>query len=160
MKKFITICWLFALLGGLLFGSGTGEDKAAQLEAAALEEILALESAALDAWYGESDPTLYAQQFADKATYYDPWWAGGRIQDGTVKEYLMTFMGKVPKLDYKIPNPRVDLYGDTAIFTFNLDAIDAKAGTVTGWNVTLVYARTKDGWEKVHANWAYRAPGS
>ena len=150
MKKFITICWLFALLDGLVFGAGLREKK----EAAALKELLALESAALDGWYGESNPTLYAQQFADKATYFDPW-VGGRVEDSPIKEYVMTFMGKVPKVNFEIPNPRVDLYGNMAILTFNLNAILAKDGTVTPWNVTLVYTRTKDGWEKVHANWNY-----
>jgi hypothetical protein len=155
MKRFITICWLFALLGGLIFGAGLREKK----EAAALEELLALESAALDGWYGESDPTLYAQQFTDKATYFDHM-SDGRLEDSAVKEHLMTYMGKVPKFNYEIPNPRVDLYGNTAILTFNLNAILAKTGTVTRWNVTLVYTRTKDGWEKVHANWSRTEPRS
>ncbi len=150
----ITICVMFALLlGGLVFGAG----KATQSEADALEEILALEKATLDGWYGESDPTAYAELFADKATYFDPW-EGGRVEDSAIKEYLMTFMGKVPKLDYEIPNPRIDLYGDTAVVTFNEKTTNPKDGTVVRWNVTLVFTRTKDGWKRVHANWAYAEP--
>lgn len=155
MKRFITICWLFAFLGGLLFGAGKAEES----EEAVLEELLALESATLDDYYGESDPTAYAQLFADKATYFDPW-SGGRLEDGAIKEYLLSFAGQIPKLDYEIPNPRVDLYGDTAVFTFNLDATDRKDGTVTHWNVAVVFTRTKDGWERVHANWSFTELGS
>ena len=94
MKKFIAICGMSVLLGGLfLIGAG----RTSQSEEDALKEILALEKATLDGWYGESDPTAYAELFADKATYFDPW-AGGRLEDSDIKEYLMTFMGKVPNL--------------------------------------------------------------
>ena len=159
MKRFITICWLFALSGGLLFGAGTGEDKTAQSEAAALEEILELEGAALDTWYGDSDPAAYAQSFADKATYFDPW-SAGKLEDSAVKEYLMAFAGLVPKLHYEILNPRVDLYGDTAVFTCNLDATNRKDSTVTQWNVAAIFTRTRDGWEKVYASWSFKELGS
>lgn len=159
MKRFITICWLFALLGGLLFGAGTGEDKTAQSEAAALEEILELESTALDTWYGDSDPTAYTQLFADKATYFDPW-SGGKLEDSAIKEYLLSFAGQIPDCRYEFLNPRVDLYGDTAVFTCNLDATDRKDSAVTQWNVAVVFTRTRDGWERVHANWSFKELGS
>ena len=81
-----------------------------------------------------------------------------RLEDSDIKEYLMTFMGKVPNLEYEIPNPRVDLYGDTAVFTFNEKTTDPKNGAVVRWNVTLVFTRTRDGWKRVHANWAYAEP--
>ncbi len=158
MKKWylvvITICTLFAvLLGGLVFGAG----KPAQSEEEVFEEILALEKTTLDGWYGESDPTGYAELFADEATYFDPW-VGHRVEDVAIKEYLMTFMGKVPNLDYEIQKPRLDLYGDTAVFTFNEKTTDPKSGAIVRWNVTLVFIRTRDGWKRVHANWAYAEP--
>jgi len=159
MKRFIVICWVFALVGGLAFGAGTGEGTDVETEAAALQEILALEKASLDVWYGESDPTLWTQLFADKATYFDPW-SGGRLEDSAVKEYLMTFAGQIPDCSYKFLKPRVDLYGDTAVFTCNLDATDRKDGALTHWNVILVYTRTKDGWERVHGNWSFTELGS
>ena len=146
----ITICGMFALLlGGLVFGAG----KAAQSEADALEEILALELATYETWYGKSDPTAYVQMFADKATYFDPALAD-KIEDGSIKKHLMAFAGSVPNFDYEILNPRVDLYGDVAVFTFNLEAYDRKEGTVTlRAKSTAVLTRTNDGWKKVHAHW-------
>lgn len=152
MKKIVTIAGICALVGALVFASLA----AAQPEDDALEELLALEREALDLWYGESDPTVYAQQFAGEATYYDPW-SGGILEDEGVKEYLMSFLGQVPKLEYEISKPRVDVHGSTAVFTFEENAIDPQTGKVlTHWNATTVYTRTKDGWEKVHANWSYR----
>ena len=153
MSKFIAICFLLGFLGGIVFARGMGENNA-EAEAAALEELLALTTASLDEWYGESDPTTFAQGFADKATYFDPW-TGGRLEDGAIKEYLMPFKGQVPKLDYEIPDARVDLYGETALFTFVCNAIDPENGAVTPWNVIEVFIRTKDGWKRVHANWNY-----
>ena len=149
MRKIITICGIFALLlGGLVFGAG----KPAQSEADALEEMLALERAAYETWF-KSDPTAYAQGFADKVTYFDTvlW---DRFDDSAVKAHLMTFAGKIPDFDYKFFNPRVDLYGDVAVFTFNLEAYDPKDGKlVVRWKSTAVLTRTDGGWEKVHAHW-------
>ena len=161
MRRFITICCMFAIVGGLAFGVGMREGDTAQSEEAALEELVAIVTAGLDDWYGKSDPTAFAQAFADKATYFDPW-SGGRLEDGAIKEYLMAFMGQVPELHFEIPNPKVDLYGDTAVLTFLCNAIDPSSGAVTPWNVTEIFTRTRNGWERVHSNWNYRegAPGS
>ncbi len=154
MKRFIAACGMFALLGGFVVGSGPGESKGVQSESAALEELLVLTRGSLDMWYGESDPTIFAQTFADKATYFDPW-TGGRLDDGAIKEYLMSFLGQVPKLNYEILNPRVDLHGDIATFTFNCNAIDPVSGAITVWNTTEIFMWTNDGWERIHANWNY-----
>ncbi len=155
MRGLATIFGILVLLSGIVFGAG----KAAQSEEAVLEELLTLTRASLDEWYGESDPTVFAQRFADKATYFDAW-TGGRLEDGAIKEYLMPFKGQVPKLNYEIPNPRVDVYGDTAVFTFNCKALEPKSGVVTDWNVVEVFTRTRDGWKRVHANWNYTNPGN
>lgn len=121
-------------------------------EGDALEEILALERSTYETWF-KSNPTAYAKGFADKATYFDTW-LPDRFDDGSVKEHLMTFAGKIPNFDYQIINPSVDLYGDTAVFPFNLEAYDTTDGTVTArWKSTAVLIRTENGWEKVHAHW-------
>ena len=151
MRKVVLVCWVYVLFGALLFAGG----KPGESEDAVLEELLAIESATLDPYYHDADPTAYAELFADKATYFDPW-SGGRLEGAAIKEHLMAFKGRIPKTDYEIPNPRVDLYGDTAIFTFNLDAKDQKTGAITGWDVTLVFLRSTDGWKRVHANWAFK----
>jgi hypothetical protein len=73
----------------------------------------------------------------------------------------MSFAGKIPNLTYKILNPRVDLYGDVAVFVFNLEAYDPKDGTLVRlWKSSAVLIRTNDGWKKVHAHWTGVALGS
>ena len=124
-----------------------------------LEELMALTRDSLDKWYGESNPTAFAERFAEKGTYFDAW-TGGRLEDGAIKEYILQFVGKVPKLNYEIPNPRVDVDGDTAVLTFNCNAIDPESGAVTGWNVVEVFIRTGTDWKRIHANWNYQNPGN
>jgi hypothetical protein len=153
MKKLITIYLLSCAIGGIVFARGIGANSA-EAESAVLEELTALTRASLEEWYGKSDPTAFAQRFADKGTYFDPW-TGGRVDDGAIKEYLMPFKGQVPKLDFEIINPRVDLYGDTALLTFVCNAIDPESGGVTPWNVIEVFIRSKGDWKRIHANWNY-----
>ncbi len=144
---------VFIVLVAVFFWSCATAPSIKVSEAATLEEILALELTTYETWYGNSDPTAYAQMFSDKATYFDTQ-LPDKIEDSAVKEHLMTFAGKTPKLDYEILNPRVDLYGDTAVFTFNLNASDPTKGTVLArFKSTAVLTRTQNGWEKVHAHW-------
>ena len=122
-------------------------------EATALEEILALELATYETYYGKSDPKAWVELFADKATYIEPW-SDDRIEDGAIRAHLMAFKGKIPNFNYKIFNPRVDLFGEAAVFSFNLEAYDRKDGKVTlRAKSTAVLTHTNEGWKKVHAHW-------
>ncbi len=46
-------------------------------EAAVLEELVARERAALEPYFGKSDPSAYVALFAEEATYFDPNTGGG-----------------------------------------------------------------------------------
>jgi len=54
--------------------------SAREAEAQVLEELLAQERAALDPYYGESDPSSYVARYADKVTTFDPW-SNGKLED-------------------------------------------------------------------------------
>ena len=141
---------LFTLLVLAFFCGCATSPKIA--DEAALEEILELERTAYVTWF-KSDPTAYAEGFADRATYFDTV-LPDRFDDAAIKKHLMTFAGKIPDLDYKFINPRVDLYGDVAIFTFGLEAYIKKDGKIAArWKSTAVLTRSNGGWEKVHAHW-------
>jgi len=126
----------------------------------ALTELVALERAALDPYLGESDPSAYVALFADEATYFDPN-SAGRLDGDAYEQHFAAVAGQIPASRYKILNPAVDLRGDTAVFTFNVEVVDLADGTVvTLWNTTEVHSRTDDGWEMVHAHWSHSEPGS
>jgi hypothetical protein len=74
---------MFALLGTLVFASGGPGESEEEL----LGELLALKKAVRDPYYQDADPTVYAEMFAFKATYFDPcsWGqAGGRCHQGVL----------------------------------------------------------------------------
>lgn len=135
-----------------------GTESAAELEATALEELVAQEQAVLDPYFGNADPSGYVGMYADEITYFDSW-SGGKLEGQAARDYLMSFAGTIPPLDYAILNPSVDLFNDLAIFTFNVDVIDPATGAVmTTWNTTEIHQSTGDGWEMVHAHWSQPVP--
>lgn len=124
-----------------------------------LDTLLSQERAALDPYYGQSDPSTYVAMFADKVTTFDPW-SNGRMDDGAATYNLMGFAGSIPAVAYEIVNPRVDLYGDAALFTFNVELTNPVGETVAVWNTTEVHHRTNGGWELVHCHWSFATPPS
>ncbi len=129
-------------------------------DTAVLEELMTRERAALDPYFGQSDPSAYVALFADEATYFDPN-SAGRLDGDAYKRHFAAAAGQIPPLRYQILNPAVDLHGDTAVFTFNVEVVDPADGTVAAlWNTTEVHCRIRGGWEMVHAHWSYTEPGS
>jgi ketosteroid isomerase-like protein len=144
------------MLGGM--AASYDSSSAGEAEAEVLEELLTQQRAALDPYYGESDPSTYVAMYADKVTTFDPW-SNGKLEGSAARDHLMGFAGTIPPLAYEIVDPRVDLYDDTAIFTFNVDLTDPDAGaTFAVWNTTEVHRRTDDGWELVHSHWSFATP--
>jgi ketosteroid isomerase-like protein len=137
-----------------------GAEATQDEDAAALNDLMTLERAALDSYFGESDPSGYVALFADEATYFDPN-SAGRLDGDAYKQHFAAIAGQIPPLRYEILNPAVDLRGDTAVLTFNVEVVDPTDGTVvTLWNTTEVHCRTDNGWETIHAHWSYTEPGS
>jgi ketosteroid isomerase-like protein len=123
-------------------------------EAVALEELVAQERAALDVYFGESDPSDYVAMYADDITYFDQY-VTDKIEGQAARDHLMSFAGAIPPLGYEIVNPSVDMRGDTAIFTFNVALFNPGDGTqIDRFNTTEIHERVGDGWEMVHAHWA------
>ncbi len=122
-----------------------------------LEILLAQSRAALDPYYGNSDPSTYVAMYADRVTAFDPW-SDGKKENGAAKAHLMGFAGSIPHAEYEIVNPRVDLYGDVAILAFNVDLTDAAGEALAVWNTTQVHHRSGDGWELVHSHWSFATP--
>ena len=125
-------------------------------ESIVLKEFVEQERAVLDPYFGESDTSGYAGLFTGDATYFDPN-SSGKLAGHAIVELFAGYAGQVPPWRYEIVDPEVQLIGDAAIFTFNLDTFDADDGSVTlRWNTTEVHRRTADGWEMVHAHWSHR----
>ena len=142
---------VFAFMAG-----GDSEPTAAD-EATALQELLAQEMAVLDFYFAESDSSTYVGMYAaDDVTYIDPS-SGGILENQAAKDYLLSFTGLIPPFTYEITDPSVNLSGDTAVFTFNVEMFSEGAPVGT-WNTTEIHQRAGDGWELIHAHWSNPAP--
>ena len=153
-----TVLGLVAIIA-IVFAFLASSDSAptAADEAAALEELLAQEQAVLDFYFAESDSSTYVAMYAeDDVTYIDPS-SGGVLQNQAAKDYLLSFTGLIPPFTYEITDPSVNLSGDTAVFTFNVNMFSEGAPVGT-WNTTEIHQRTGDGWELIHAHWSNPAP--
>jgi ketosteroid isomerase-like protein len=129
-----------------------------------LEEIVALERAALDRWI-----TLDAQGYLDlmspEITYFDP------MTDARIDGHEAMTARLAPIRDMKLPfknpryemlNPKVQQHGDVALLTFNLvnygTPPDKPESVLARWNSTEVYARIDGKWRIAHSHWSYIKP--
>ena len=157
--------WIVAAVLGLIavvalvfaFMAGSESEPTAADEATALQELLAQETAVLDYYFAESDSSTYVGMYAaDDVTYIDPS-SGGILENQAAKDYLLGFSGFIPPFTYEITDPSVNLSGDTAVFTFNVEMYSEGAPVGT-WNTTEIHQRAGDGWEMIHAHWSNPAP--
>lgn len=128
------------------------------MEEMVIEKLTAQLRAALVRYYGESDPTDYAALYAGKATMFDPW-SNGRKDDGAALAHLMASAGTIPRVDYELLDPRVDLVGDAAVFTYGLEVHDQATGArLAVWNATQVHDLSTDDLELVHTHFSFAVP--
>ena len=120
------------------------------------ETIIALETAALEAWHN-GDPTPYLELYSKDFTYFDP--AQERRLDGwnKIKELYESMRGKVKMDKFEIINPVVQQTGTMAVLTYNLQSYAGE--TLWRENCTEVY-RLEDNniWKIIHSHWSLTKP--
>jgi ketosteroid isomerase-like protein len=100
------------------------------------------------------DPLAYTELLAEDVTYFAPI-TPGRVEGiEAVRALFIPFQGKLSVPRFEILNPKLQLYGDTGIFTYNLNEYDTNGAVATRWNSTEVYRRFGDKWQAVHAHWS------
>lgn len=129
-----------------------------------LEELVALERAALDRWI-TLDPDGYLGLFAPEVTYFDPM-TERRVNGLAAMQARLAPMKtmKAPFTNprYEMIEPRVQQHGDIALLTFNLINY-ARLGEgaereLARWNSTEIYNRVAGQWKIVHSHWSYIQP--
>jgi hypothetical protein len=118
------------------------------------QAILAQERRALDEW-AAGRPSGFTVADADDATYFDDLGAHRRL-DGlaAIRAYMQALEGKIPPHRYDVVDPRVQLYGDTAVLTLRYHPSDADGHPLQPWKATSVYRRVGADWRRVHAHWS------
>ena len=120
------------------------------------ETIIALETAALEAWHN-GDPTPYLELYSKDFTYFDP--AQERRLDGwnKIKELYESMRGKVKMDKFEIINPVVQQTGTMAVLTYNLQSYAGE--TLWRENCTEVYRLEENNiWKIIHSHWSLTKP--
>lgn len=119
------------------------------------QEIIALERSALDKW-SQGNTLGYIDISADEVTWFDFMRGAQPRIEGleAVRNYLEPFSGQIPPHTYDIVNPKVQIYGHTAVLTFHWKGSTTDGIALGGWKVTSVYHRTNGKWRMVHAHWS------
>jgi ketosteroid isomerase-like protein len=118
--------------------------------------IVAKERAALDRWK-TGDTFGFVDIAATDITYFDP--SLDKRCDGieNFRILLASSKGTFSFPSYELLNPKVQLYGDVGVLTFNFVSL-LKEGKGEGWNATEVY-RLKDGeWKLASSHWSRTHP--
>ena len=146
------------MLGGLWYSRLLFERPFVTLKGWTPEEVaravIAREKASVEAWQ-RKDKAFFADLLADDATFFgalNPYLETDPKQNFLPKFEQYTEMFKT--LDFQMYNPRVQVYGDTAILTYNSASTVNVGGRVMNYTgkVTSVYVRQGGAWRVVHAH--------
>jgi len=124
-------------------------------------EVIALEKGALDRW-GNGDVEGYLSLYADEITYFDPFQAHRIDGLAAMRAAYGPFQGKIHVDRYEMLNPKVQLSGDIAVLSYNIQNYasqpDGSEKTAARWNVTEVFRRTGDKWRTIHSHFSFTQP--
>jgi hypothetical protein len=120
------------------------------------EKIIAKEKALLDRWK-QGDTFGFIEAADTNITYFDPT-LKERI-DGIEKfrDYLSSFNGTFSFPSYELLNPKVQMFSDVGVLTFNFVG-HLNDGKTDGWNATEVYKLVNSDWKIVSSHWSHTKP--
>jgi len=125
-------------------------------------KIITMTRAALDRW-GKGDIQGPLELYDPGITYFDP--LQEKRVDGieAMRKIYAPIAGKLRIGHYEMIDPKVQMYGEIAILTFNLidDVIQAPSGPSNirqPWNCTQVWAHKDGKWRVVHEHWSFIKP--
>ncbi|HMF57991.1 MAG TPA: nuclear transport factor 2 family protein [Pyrinomonadaceae bacterium] len=154
MRKFYSMAIaLVIVIGGLsLFAARRAAADPSQQDIA--NQIIARERASTEAWQNKNK-SFFAEYLADDATFFasqNPY-----LETDPKVNFLPkfdTYVEQFKIIDWQMFNPRVQVYGDTAILTYNQAATVNLGGRVLNYTgkVTSVYVKQGNTWRVVHAH--------
>lgn len=119
-------------------------------------KIIVIEKNTLDRW--KNGDTFGFIDIADtNITYFDPTLAERIDGIERFRDYLSSFNGTFSFPGYELLNPKVQMYGDVGVLTFNFVG-HLKNGKADGWNATEVYSLVNNEWKIVNSHWSRTKP--
>ncbi len=118
------------------------------------EEILAQVKIDLDYW-SQGDTVSYGKSAADDVTFFNNNPPDARV-DGiqACRKLLTSLKGLIPPHNYKIVDPKIQVYGNIGIFTLQYHAFLPDGELLAHARGTLVFRQAGDSWETVHVHWS------
>jgi len=144
----LTILPAFAMIGAAQTANPADDPTA---------EIIALEKAMLDRWV-TGDTYSLIELAAPEITYFDPSLEKRLNGREAFERFLAPLKGtfRVPR--YEIIDPKVQVYGEAAVLSYNMVDYDEKGINAFRMNVTEVYVRRDGRWGLVHSHFSITKP--
>ena len=149
----LLVLFVFAAVWGAAVISGFASSAdAANGEIA--KAVIAREKASAEAWR-RKDKAFFADFLAEDATYFG--WMSPYLETEPKENFLPKFeqIAEMMKIiDFQMYNPRVQVYGDTAVLTYNAASTISMSGQMLNYTckVTSVYVRQGNTWRVVHGH--------
>lgn len=131
--------------------------QAAEATEATASAILALEQGALDRW-SRGDPDGFLEISDPQVVYFDPFVQGRLDGRPALEELYAGVRGKIHIDHYEMISPQVQVFGETAVLTFNF--VSRGSEGAMRWNTTEVYRRRDGQWRIVHTHWSLTQAGA
>jgi ketosteroid isomerase-like protein len=149
-KLGLCTCVLLALI------ASCGKTSTSDIEKIIVEK----EKQLLDEW-GKGHTMVFPNSSATDITYFDP--TLDKRLDGlqAFSDLCKAAEGKFTIDKYEMLNPKVQVYGEIAVLTYNLVDYSKKpdgAEQKFFWNTTEVYHRKAGEWRIVHAHFSFTKP--
>src|ERR1044072_4865282 len=156
MRKhlFVAITLLIAGVCGLVLADSRSTAAGATDSTALANQIIAREKSSLEAWQ-KKDKAFWADFLADDATFFSS--QTPYLDTEPKVNFLPKFEQYVEMFkfnDLQMYTPRVQVYGDTAVLTYNSAVSDSMGGQPLNYTakVTTVYVKQGNIWRVVHSH--------
>ncbi len=155
MKKnlsfFVVVFAMTAITLGIFATRKASADPA---QASIANQIIAREKASVEAWQ-RKDKAFFADFLAEDATYFGP--NSPYLETEPKTNFLPKFeqyADMIKYTDFQMYNPRVQVYGDTAVLTYNSNVMANFAGQPVNYTgkMTSVYVKQGNTWRVVHGH--------
>jgi ketosteroid isomerase-like protein len=127
---------------------------AVAVEQAISEQVIARERASVEAWR-RKDKAFYVDLFADDATYFSAY--SPYLDTDAKRNFLPKFEQYAEQFkyqDFQMYNPRVQIYGDVAVLTYQANIEATFNGQPLNYTskMTAVYVRQGNTWRFAHGH--------
>ena len=139
--------WGAAVISGLASSGASANGEIAKA-------VIAREKASAAAWKNK-DKAFFADFLAEDATYFG--WMSPYLETDPKENFLPKFeqIAEMMKIiDFQMYNPRVQVYGDMAVLTYNAASTISMGGQTMNYTckMTSVYVKQGNTWRVVHGH--------